>query len=980
MFSNIKKWVGLKQKADGQQYVGKPQTGQYDPINHRYWSQPRDLPPFSFATVYNMLVDPEVRLAVSTRSAPLFGVEFGYEENGEFTPGIQADRPEVGVYVERQLKKIWRNHLHEICSAQVWGWSGGEIVLKLGQSGLIEIDRIETRHAQDCRLILRDGQPCGVQFSRVINEGKVDIGFPEAFFHSHNSDPGELYGQSCLMGAYSPWADKWLDGGALDVRRLFMHKDAYGGCSLGYPDGETYIDGMSQPVPNRDIARQIVEQIRAGNTIVRPSQRDANGNELWPIERATVASNPAHILQYPKDLDSEIRTGIGIPDGILNDDGGGAYAGKRIPMAAFYASLDTWLVQILNDLTEQVFRPLVMMNFGKAIEFQCDFKPLAEQAMEQQSNSGAGDPGGEGMPPGMMPPGQDGQDPMMGGDVGDDGLGDMFGEDDAQAMSAVGSGALSPGKIVAAARRTVRLAAELERKEDDPADDDEDEDVLAKAAEIAEILQGIFGDEAEEKFDQMFLGDEMKMSQWNAAMHPRGPDGRFIERNSPEAVAAAKQQVSQALAGRRTPQALQAVTENLSILTVKQLGEVKEKYNLRGGGARPQFIDKIAKQLMGSVSESYAEPEDYRESVPTRGDGTPKDPASKDVYTIPTDSLNIDPSRFQYKISGIDKKGVTDELKETKKWNPELGGVLLIWRDPKDKKDYVINGHHRHELASRLGASELNVRYIDASTPTEARAKGALANIAEGRGTALDAAKYMRDIGQGPEHLERAGVSLSGRVAKAAASLRGLSDKSFQSLTNGYIDEDTAVIVSSHLKDPDLQDELFKRLEDKDWSKSKIRLAARRMENSSKRTSESTDLFGTYEEDESLWEAETSIGDHIGRLLRRKVNDYRSVANKGRADRVSGAGNILVTEENERRQNEAEQLHDQFDRDFSGSYKGEIMDTVKLFSGQFADSNTRAERNTVLAAAYDAMMDLLERINKPLQRIAAETVGGMFGQ
>lgn len=957
MFSNLKKWAGLKQKSDGQSYIGKPQTGQYDPINHRYWSQPRDLPPFSFATVYNMLVDPEVRLAVATRSAPLFGVEFGFEENGEFQPGIQSDRPEVGVFIERQLKKIWRNHLHEICSAQVWGWSAGEIVLKLGQSRLVEIDRIETRHAQDCRLMLTDGKPCGVQFSRVINEGKVDIAFPEAFFHSHNSDPGELYGQSCLMGAYSPWADKWLDGGALDVRRLFMHKDAYGGASLGYPDGETYIDGMSQPVPNRDIARQIVEQIRAGNTIVRPSQRDANGNELWPIERAQVASNPAHILQYPKDLDAEIRTGIGIPDGILNDDGGGAYAGKRIPMAAFYASLDTWLVQILNDLTEQVFKPLVMLNFGKAIEFQCDFKPLAEQAMEQQSNAGAGDPGGGMMPPGMMPPGEDGQPPMMGGgEVGDDGMGDMFGESDAQMMSAVSAQDPSP--------------------EEKPEPDDDEDDVLEKASKIAEILEGIFGDQAEEKFDEIFGSNETKMSQWNSSLHPRGPDGRFIERNSPEAVAAAKKQVGQALAGRRTPDALRKVTENLSILTLKQLGEVKREHNLRASGARQQFIDKIAHQLMGSVSEDYAEPEDYRQSTPTRGDGTPKEPESKDVYTIPTDSLHVDPTRFQYKISGIDKQGVTDELKQTKKWNPELGGVLLIWRDPGDGKDYVINGHHRHELASRLGANELNVRYIDASTPTEARAKGALANIAEGRGTALDAAKYMRDIGQGPEHLERAGVSLSGRVAKAAASLRGLSDKSFQALTNGYIDESTAVIVSSHLKDPKLQDVLFKRLENLDWSQSKIRVAARKMDASLKRTTETTDLFGTFEEDESLWEAETSIGDHIGRLLRQKVNDYRSVANKARADRVSGAGNVLVVEENERRQKEAEQLHDKFDKDFTSSYKGDVMDTVQLFAGQFADANTRAERNTVLAAAYEAMMDVLEpTVDEPVRRIAAQTLG-----
>lgn len=41
----------------------------------------------------------------------------------------------------------------------------------------------------------------------------------------------------------------------------------------------------------------------------------------------------------------------------------------------------------------------------------------------------------------------------------------------------------------------------------------------------------------------------------------------------------------------------------------------------------------------------------------------------------------------------------------------------------------------------------MNARYIDAPNAKEARARGALANIAEGRGSAIDAAKYLRDSG-----------------------------------------------------------------------------------------------------------------------------------------------------------------------------------------------------------------------------------------
>lgn len=937
MFSNLKEWLGLKNESrmTGQTYSGKARSGDYQPINHRYWSQPRDLPPFSFITVYNMLVDPEVRMAVATRSAPLFGAEFGFEQDGQFTPGIESDRPEVAVYVERQLKKIWRNHLHEICSAQVWGWSAGEVVLKLGNSKLVEIDRIEPRHAQDTRLILRQGKPCGVEFSRIENEGKIDIGFPQAFFHSHNTDPGEHYGQSCLMGAYSPWADKWLDGGALDVRRLFMHKDAYGGCSLGYPDGETYIDGMSQPIPNRDIARQIVEQIRAGNTIVRPSQRDANGNELWPIERAQVASNPQHILQYPKDLDSEIRTGIGIPDGILNDDGGGAYAGKRIPMAAFYASLDTWLVQILNDLSEQIFEPLVMLNFGEAVDFQIDFKPLAEQAMEQQSNAGAGDPGGEGMmPPGMMPPGEEGGDMMGGEDPAGDGLAGLFG--DPQQMSLDRDGA---ELLVKAAKDSLKLSSEPE----------EEGDVQEKAELIAEILEGIFGDEAEAKFDEIFTDDSLKMSSWNPLDHPRGPDGRFIERNSPEAVAAAKSEVKKALAGRRTPEALQKVTEHLGILTTKQLRDVKQEYGIKAGGAKAALVEKIASRLMGEVSEEFGISNDENqapvEQFASRGNGTPKDPRNVDVYTVPVDSLNIDPERFQYKISGINKKGVTDELKETAVWNPDLGGVLLVWRDPENDKDYVINGHHRHELASRLGATEMNVRYMKADSAREARAKGALANIGEGRGTAIDAAKYMRDTGGDIEHLRRAGISLSGKVAAPATKLVTMSDKSFRDLIHGYISEKDATLVTSQLDDPKLQDKLFKKLEENDWSDKKILRAAEKMKNAGKRVEQGSDLFGDFEEEHSTFDQEVELETYIGSLMRQAVRDWQSGSNDARAERIKGAGNVLQVQENQRRKTEAEETLDTFKRE--ADLKGEVSATVKLQAAKLAEARNNAERNQI---------------------------------
>jgi len=402
-----------------------------------------------------MLLDGQVRLALAARAAPIQGVQIAYRNGETWTPGIKARRPEVGAFVLRQLERLWTDYIADITSAQIWGWSGGEITLRLTHYNLVEFEHYEPRHAADVRLLKRDGHPCGVRFDRVQGTGHCDLAFPRAFFHSHMPNPGDDYGQSCLIGAYSPWADKNLNGGALDVRRLFMHKDAYGGTTVGYPsDGDIWVAGRSEPIPARDVARQIAEQLVAGGVVTKPTDRDENGNEKWTVDRAQVPNNPQHILQYPQDLDSEIRTGIGVPDGILDDDGGGAWGGKRVIMAAFYATLDTWVRSMIRDFCEQVIDPLILLNWGAAEEYEVAHKPLAEQAMEQQSNAGPGQPG---------KPGAQGQQPQQGlPGQGGPSLPQAAARMSLDPVAAVGQGVLDAAELVQAANHVIRMNSDKE--------------------------------------------------------------------------------------------------------------------------------------------------------------------------------------------------------------------------------------------------------------------------------------------------------------------------------------------------------------------------------------------------------------------------------------------------------------------------------------------------------------------------------------
>ncbi|MFZ9947817.1 MAG: hypothetical protein ACO3FN_12210 [Vulcanococcus sp.] len=107
----------------------------------------------------------------------------------------------------------------------------------------------------------------------------------------------------------------------------------------------------------------------------------------------------------------------------------------------------------------------------------------------------------------------------------------------------------------------------------------------------------------------------------------------------------------------------------------------------------------------------------------------------------------------------------------------------------------MINGHNRLAAAQRLGADAVNVRYIKAATAEEARAQGALANIAEGQGTAIDAAKFMRSNNLTGDQMMQRGVPLRKDVARDGAALANLPDDLFELVVNEKLSIDKGAIL-----------------------------------------------------------------------------------------------------------------------------------------------------------------------------------------
>ncbi|MGO9598842.1 MAG: hypothetical protein ACLP7Q_12710 [Isosphaeraceae bacterium] len=166
-----------------------------------------------------------------------------------------------------------------------------------------------------------------------------------------------------------------------------------------------------------------------------------------------------------------------------------------------------------------------------------------------------------------------------------------------------------------------------------------------------------------------------------------------------------------------------------------------------------------------------------------------------DVVQIGTKHIAFDPERFQYKLDTTGAHGVSAELHGVKNWNPESAGVLSVWRDPGNGKTYVINGHHRLDLANRLGVEKITARYIDAPDAATARMKGAITNIAEGRGTPIDAAKVFRESGNSHEMIHKAGIPMTENTARQGSAIAGLSEHLFKKVVNREIPIERAAII-----------------------------------------------------------------------------------------------------------------------------------------------------------------------------------------
>jgi hypothetical protein len=365
---------------------------------------------------------------------------------------------------------------------------------------------------------------------------------------------------------------------------------------------------------------------------------------------------------------------------------------------------------------------------------------------------------------------------------------------------------------------------------------------------------------------------------------------------------------------------------------------------------------------------------------PKAGEGAGA-PLPSTITEMSPREILADPVRFQFKRDTGGKAGVGEELKGVQTWNPELGGIMTVWRDPADGKVYVVNGHHRLELAQRVGADKVLVRFIDAADAGAARVKGALQNIAEGRGTAIDAAKVFREGGFTPETLAKEGVSVRGTVAREGMALSRLPETLFEQVISGEMPVRRAAILGESLEShADMQaaaDLLWKaEKRGKRLTDSEVKELVRRVQGAERKVETTINLFGEEEITQNLALEEAQISDYIRHRLAKERKLFETAGTQTAAEQLGAAGNVIKAEENRRIAEQAAQAQEVYDK--LSLSAGPISDAVREGARRLAEGESEAKiREEVYARVRKAVQDVIGGREAPgPARVEAVAAGG----
>lgn len=318
-------------------------------------------------------------------------------------------------------------------------------------------------------------------------------------------------------------------------------------------------------------------------------------------------------------------------------------------------------------------------------------------------------------------------------------------------------------------------------------------------------------------------------------------------------------------------------------------------------------------------------------------------------------NIQTEPGVMQYKAGG-DAEGVTDRLKGVTEWRPERAGMSIIY-EYADGRRVIADGHQRLGLAKRLAGQgkaiqmpAMILRQADGVTPEEARVSAALKNIAEGSGTALDAAKVLRGTDKTPAQLD---LPPNSAIVRDAVGMRSLSDQAFGMVVNGVSSERDGGIVGRVVTDKAAQANILGLLArmQKDRPITAFQAEQVAKQAAADTVTETQDsLFGPETDTKNLYLERAKILEAANRMTRDEAKAFKNVVVN--AERLQAAGNQLDANGNKARVDNATTISD---------YLGREANTKGAISEALTAAARALNGGATIAGATRQFLDAVER-------------------
>lgn len=307
--------------------------------------------------------------------------------------------------------------------------------------------------------------------------------------------------------------------------------------------------------------------------------------------------------------------------------------------------------------------------------------------------------------------------------------------------------------------------------------------------------------------------------------------------------------------------------------------------------------------------------------------------------TLPTEQIGVDAKKFQFKLGAKLVGGVTEALKDVEAFDPVKAGQILVWQD-KAGKYWVVDGHHRVALAKKTGAENLQtwvVREADGITAAEARAIGALRNLADGKGTAVDAAKLFRDADMSLKDLRKSGVPTSA-IVQQGMDMKNLSDYVFRLVVDEKLPASFAAPIGRQVKSDTQQKQVADLiLEGEIDTVRQAELLAATIDTAPVLTTTEQTLFGLETTEKSLYAERAKVLANVEKKLKTNKKVFGTLATQ--TGIIEAKGNVLAKVENLMAKEQAEEVLFMLEK--LANSKGPIAEALNDATKEYAKNPTK---------------------------------------